>query len=114
MTDKQLTLFCLVEGEATDNAFPVSTSSATTVGDLKKLIKTENPDTFIGVDAKDLTLWKVAIPDDDNDDEAPILLEAVSTKDKKKLRVTRELSEVFADKPPKSTIHIIVQQRPPR
>ncbi|KAG0206573.1 hypothetical protein BGX31_002762, partial [Mortierella sp. GBA43] len=37
----------------------------------------------------------VAIPDDDNDDEIPILLEAVSTKDKKKLRATRELSEVF-------------------
>ncbi|KAI8594210.1 hypothetical protein EDD21DRAFT_422114, partial [Dissophora ornata] len=76
MTDKQLTLFCLVDGEALDNAFPVSTSSATTVGELKDFIKTKIPDTFNGVDAKDLTLWKVAIPDDDNDDEAPILLEA--------------------------------------
>ncbi|KAF9081347.1 hypothetical protein BGX29_004571, partial [Mortierella sp. GBA35] len=71
MTDNLLTLNCLVDGEATTNAFPVEIESFKTIGDLKKLIKTEIPDTFNGVDAKDLTLWSVSIPDDD-DDEIPI------------------------------------------
>jgi len=65
--------------------------------------------------AKDLTLWHVSIPVDydDDDDRIPIVLDNVNNKDKKKLRETRELSEVFPAKPPKNTIHIIVQ-RPPR
>ncbi|KAF9123404.1 hypothetical protein BG015_005318, partial [Linnemannia schmuckeri] len=99
--------------EATSNAFPVEMESSQTIGDLKKLIKTEIPDTFNGVDAKDLTLWSVSIPDGDNDDEIPIVLGNVNNKDKKKLRATRGLLEVFPDKPLKNTIHVIVQ-RPPQ
>ncbi|KAF8926231.1 hypothetical protein BGZ47_002836 [Haplosporangium gracile] len=60
ITDTLITLFCLVDGEST--SFPVKIESTETVGDLKKLIKTETPDTFNGVDAKDLILWKVSIP----------------------------------------------------
>ncbi|KAI8355057.1 hypothetical protein B0O80DRAFT_52621 [Mortierella sp. GBAus27b] len=110
LTDKKLTLFCLVEGEATGNAFPVSTSSAATVGELKDLIKTETANQFSDVDANQLTLWKVCRAITDNE-ELPILLDRLN--EKKKLGQADELSDVFEEKPPKKTIHVIVQ-RPPQ
>ncbi|KAG0061975.1 hypothetical protein BGZ89_011018 [Linnemannia elongata] len=101
----------LQDAQAASNAFSVKIPSTHTVDDLKKLIKVEIPDTFNGLDAKDLTLWRVSIPDeDDNDEENPILVNSVTTADKKKLRATHELSDVFPDKPPKNTIHILVQR----
>ncbi|KAK3837891.1 MAG: hypothetical protein JOS17DRAFT_837592 [Linnemannia elongata] len=96
MYNKPLTLFCLIDGEATTNAFPVEIESIKTIGDLKDLIKAN-----------------VSIPDDDNDDEIPIVFDNVNNNDKKKLRATRGLLEVFPDKAPKNIIHIIVQ-RPPQ
>ncbi|KAK5816993.1 hypothetical protein F5H01DRAFT_276822, partial [Linnemannia elongata] len=103
------TLFCLVDGEATSNAFPVSTSTTKTIGDLIDLIKVKFPDTFNGVDAKDLSLWRVTIPD--SDDAIPIFVNGVPENEKKKLRATDKVS-VFGAALPEDTIHIIVQ-RPP-
>ncbi|KAF9393299.1 hypothetical protein BGX21_010806 [Mortierella sp. AD011] len=56
MTDNKLTLFCLVDGESTFNAFPVEIESTKTIGDLKKLdlkklIKTEKTPRFDDVAA---------------------------------------------------------------
>jgi hypothetical protein len=113
MTDKPLTLFCLVDGEATSQAFSVDIEQTKAVDQLKKVIKTEKAPRFDDVAADELTLWKVEIPDDDDDEEIPFLLNAVSTKDKKKLKATRELNEFFTKPPPKKTIHIIVQRPPP-
>ncbi|KAF9313348.1 hypothetical protein BG006_004179, partial [Podila minutissima] len=110
MTDNHLSLFCLVDGESTSNAFPVEVESTKTIGDFKKLIKSEIPDTFNGVDAKDLTLWRVSIPITD-DDDIPILLNNV-TSGKKKLGLATRLSKVFPEELPEETVHIIVQ-RPP-
>ena len=112
MTDNRLNLFCLVNGEATSNAFPVEIESTKTIGDLKELIKTKKTNDFQDVDADRLTLWRVSTPDDD-DEEIPIVLDNVNNKDKKKLRATRGLLEVFPDKLPINTIHVIVH-RPPR
>ncbi|KAG0020763.1 hypothetical protein BGZ82_011511 [Podila clonocystis] len=118
MTDTHLNMFCLVDGESTP--FPVEIESTKTIGDLKDLIKAKIPDTFNGVDAKDLTLWRVSILDDDNDDDdndddedLPILLDNIPGKDRKKLKATRELSDIFDEKPAKRTIHIIVQRPQP-
>ncbi|KAF9554275.1 hypothetical protein EC968_009721, partial [Mortierella alpina] len=113
MTDNLLTLFCLVDGEPTFNAFPVGIESSKTIGDLKELIKTALSPQFDDIAAKDLTIWSVSIPDDDDDEEIPIMLDNVSSKDKKKLRATRGLLEVFPVKPSKNTIHVIVQRPPP-
>ncbi|KAK5796982.1 hypothetical protein F5H01DRAFT_401214 [Linnemannia elongata] len=46
MNDNHLTLFCLVDGEATSNAFPVEIESTKTIGDLKGLIKTKKTNDF--------------------------------------------------------------------
>ncbi|KAG0350128.1 hypothetical protein BGX24_008247, partial [Mortierella sp. AD032] len=48
MTDNRLSLFCLVHGEATSNAFPVEIESTKTIGDLKELIKTKKTNDFQG------------------------------------------------------------------
>lgn len=121
MTDIHLTLFCLVDGEAASNAFSVNIVPSKTIGDLKDLIKTEKTPRFDKVAADELTLWRVSIPDDDDEDEdededknLPILLDNISHKDKKKLKATRELSDVFIEKPAKRMIHIVVQLLSPR
>ncbi|KAG0268150.1 hypothetical protein BGZ95_002588 [Linnemannia exigua] len=113
MDNNPLTLFCLVDGESTSNAFSIEIDSTKTVDGLKDLIKAKQSPDFDDIVAKSLTLWSVSIPDDDDDDEIPIVLGNVNNNDKKKLRATRGLLEVFPDKPPKNTIHVIVQ-RPPQ
>ncbi|KAF9920918.1 hypothetical protein BGZ67_000908, partial [Mortierella alpina] len=112
MTNNLLTLFCLVDGEATSNAFSVKVPSSDTVDDLRKLIKTEIPDTFTGVDAKDLTLWRVSIPMTRHNNELTILFNNISKEEKEKLHPADDLSDVFDEQPCKKTIHIIVQRRP--
>ncbi|KAG0196577.1 hypothetical protein BGX28_009963 [Mortierella sp. GBA30] len=108
MSDNFLNLFCLVDGEPTSNAFPLSIPSAQTVGQLKKLIKSEKTHAFSDIDADKLTLWRVSIQDNDEEDDLPILLDSVP--DKKKLKATHELSDIFEEKPPKKTIHVIIQR----
>ncbi|KAF9287535.1 hypothetical protein BGZ68_001691 [Mortierella alpina] len=110
MTDNHLTLFCLVEGESTSNAFPVEIEPSKTIGELKKLIKTEQAPAFDDITANSLTLWKVSLSIPNDEEDTSITLDAFS--DKKKLRPTDDVSDVFNEKPPKKTIHIIVQ-RPP-
>ncbi|KAG0211656.1 hypothetical protein BGX33_004159 [Mortierella sp. NVP41] len=75
MTDNRLTLFCLVDGESTSNAFPLAIPSTETVGELKELIKTKKLVDFENADTNNLTLWSVSNPDDDDDDEIPILFD---------------------------------------
>src|SRR5689334_9123738 len=89
MNDNHLTLFCLVDGEATSNAFSVKIPLSDTIDDLKGLIKTKKTNDFQDVDADKLTLWRVSIHDDD-DNDLPVLLDSVPVK--KKLRATNKLS----------------------
>ncbi|KAF8933211.1 hypothetical protein BGZ47_010965 [Haplosporangium gracile] len=83
MTNNRLTLFCLVDGEGTSNAFSVEIESTKTIGDFKRLIKI---------------------------DEIPILFNNIAKKEKDKLRPPDDLSDVFDGKAHKKTIHIIVQR----
>jgi hypothetical protein len=107
LTDRNLTLFCLVDGEATSNAFSIKTPSNNTVDDLKNLIKTRKSPEFDDVAADKLKLWRVSIPITD-EDEVPIVLNSFD--EKKKLGPATRLSRVFPEDPPEETIHIIVQR----
>ncbi|KAG0283022.1 hypothetical protein BGZ96_012608 [Linnemannia gamsii] len=109
MTDNDLNLSCLVDGESTP--FSVDIKPTKTVDHLKKAIKLKNPETFIRVDVKDLTIWKVSIPVLPMNDRQDISLSDIPTKDK--LHEMDGLVDVFRETPPKETIHIIVQ-RPPQ
>ncbi|KAF9921074.1 hypothetical protein BGZ67_000782, partial [Mortierella alpina] len=90
MTDIHLTLFCLIDGETTSNAFPVEVESSKTIGDLKKLIKTEQAPAFDDITANSLTLWKVSLLIPDDEEETSITLDTLF--DKKKLLPTSRLS----------------------
>ncbi|KAF8909058.1 hypothetical protein BGZ58_006036, partial [Dissophora ornata] len=109
MTNNLLTLFCLVEGESTP--FPVKIESSESIGELKKAIKTEIPDTLNGIDAKDLTLWRVEVPLAPLQDRKPIVLNEVDSATE--LDPTDDLADVFEVQPPKKRIHVIVQRPPP-
>ncbi|KAF8932529.1 hypothetical protein BGZ47_011345 [Haplosporangium gracile] len=112
MADNHLTLFCLVDGDSTSNAFSVEIAPTKTVDSFKKLIKSEKAPLFDDVAADQLTLWRVCIPDDDEDDNDEIpLLEKIT--EKKKLKATTKLSKVFDTELPDETIHIIVQRPSP-
>ncbi|KAG0272672.1 hypothetical protein BGZ95_011551 [Linnemannia exigua] len=110
MDNNPLTLFCLVDGEATSQAFSIDIDQTKTVDHLKDLIKTKKTNNFSDVDADQLTLWRVSIPDDD-DNDLPVLFDSVP--EKKKLKATTRLLKVFDTELPDDTIHIIVQ-RPPQ
>ncbi|GJJ71714.1 hypothetical protein EMPS_04071 [Entomortierella parvispora] len=109
MTSNILSLFCLVDTEATP--FSVDIDPSKTVHHLKKAIKDEIPKTFDGIEAKDLTLWLVSIPvPNDDNNEVPIYINNLLETDKKKLKATTKLSKVFDAELPEDTIHIIVQR----
>ncbi|KAG9062573.1 hypothetical protein KI688_005488 [Linnemannia hyalina] len=112
MTDnfQNLTLFCLVDGEATSNAFSVKVPSSGTVDDLKDVIKTKKAPRFDDVAADELTLWHVEHPVIAANKHQPVLLNAIDSATE--LDPTDDIVDVFAETPPKKTIHILVQ-RPP-
>src|SRR5581483_8105024 len=98
-----ITLFCLVKGNTTANAFPVRIDKGQFIGDLKEAIKAKNPQTFTNVDAKDLKLWKVPISDDHDDQ-----LRNLSLEDSDELLAIRKISKYFPDSPPEEHIHVLV------
>ncbi|OAQ24326.1 hypothetical protein K457DRAFT_1823888 [Linnemannia elongata AG-77] len=110
MTNNLLTLFCLVDGVATSSAFSVEIDSTNTVDELKKLIKTEKVNDFQDVDADKLTLWRVSFLITRDNSEIPILFNNIAKEEKEKLHAADDLSDIFDEKPPKKTIHIIVQR----
>ncbi|KAF9320406.1 hypothetical protein BG003_006199 [Podila horticola] len=111
MTDIPLTLFCLIDGEATSNAFPVEIIPTKSIGDLKDFIKVKKTNDFSDVDANQLTLWRVSIPVVTANRNKPIILTEIDSITE--LDPTDDVSDVFADQLPKKTIHIIVQRPPP-
>ncbi|OAQ29335.1 hypothetical protein K457DRAFT_155768 [Linnemannia elongata AG-77] len=111
MTEDRLNLFCLVDGEPQSNVFSIKPTPADTVDDLKKLIKAEKTNQFSDVDADQLTLWHVSFPVVAANKHKPIVLNEFESATE--LDPTDDVSDVFPDKPPKKTIHIIVQRPPP-
>ncbi|KAG9064936.1 hypothetical protein KI688_003198 [Linnemannia hyalina] len=111
MSNNLLNLFCLVDGEATTNAFPVEIESTKTIGNLKEVIRTKKPNEFRGVDPDKLTLWRVSIPVVAANKHNPIVRNEVESSTE--LDPTDDVSDVFPQAPPKKTIHIIVQRPPP-
>ncbi|KAF8928766.1 hypothetical protein BGZ47_001448 [Haplosporangium gracile] len=105
MATNTLTLFCLISGEPASGAFSVKVNPTATVDDLKDAITSKKPNAFEHIDANDLVLWRVSIPDDD---DLSVPLDSVS--EKKKLKATTKLSKVFDAELPEDTIHIVVER----
>ena len=98
-----ITLLCLIKGNTLANAFPVDINKDQLVGHLKEAIKAKNVQTFANVDAKDLKLWKVAIPGDQDDQLRNLLLQ-----DNDELLAIRKILKYFPDSPPEEHIHVLV------
>ncbi|KAF9974932.1 hypothetical protein BGZ75_000672, partial [Mortierella antarctica] len=108
----KMTLFCLMDGESLSKAFSIKIHLDDTVDDLKKLIKTEQAPAFDNLTANSLTLWKVSVPiSDDDEEEAPFLLDALS--EKKKLNPRNDISVVFGGEQPKKSDLVVVQRPSP-
>jgi hypothetical protein len=99
-----ITLLCLVKGNTLTNAFAVDIDKEKLVSHLKEAIKAKNPQTFANVDAKDIKLWNVKIPDDQDD-----LLSRLTLNDGDELLATKKISKYFPDLPPEEHIHVLVE-----
>jgi Crinkler effector protein N-terminal domain len=106
------TLFCLVHGEPTTNAFPVKIARTDTVGDLKKLIKSEKENDFHNIDANKLRLWSVNIHVDNTSSLEELVLENNKDKGVQELLPVKRINRVFTDEPADEHIHVIIE-RPP-
>ena len=98
-----ITLFCLVKGNTTANAFSVKINRDEPISELKKAIKAEKHKTFHDVEADELRLWKKEIPDDQDD-----LLSNLTLNDGDELLATKKISKYFPDSPPEEHIHVLV------
>ena len=98
-----ITLFCWVLDKS-ECPFRVEVAKDKTVGDLKGAIKEEKPNTLTKVDADQLQLWKVSIPDDDQL-EASIRQTVLGSP----LRSTKLLSAVFPSPLPMDVVHVLIK-----
>ena len=98
-----ITLLCLVKGNTLANAFAVDIDREKLVSHLKDAIK-DKIDVPTGFKAKDLKLWNVKIPDDQDD-----LLSNLTLQDQTELLATREIGDYWTEKPAKRHIHVLVE-----
>ncbi|KAG0333772.1 hypothetical protein BG004_000698 [Podila humilis] len=110
MTEENLTLFCIVEGESVSHAFKLKNIPwSDDVDDLKDLIKAKQSPDFDDIAASKLTLWRVSIPKVRQ--SSAITIDALD--DKTELDEPRtSLSRVFS-KPLDDSTYILVQRPPP-
>ncbi|KAF8936567.1 hypothetical protein BGZ47_009441 [Haplosporangium gracile] len=110
MATNTLTLFCLISGDSTSCAFKVRIlDTYADIGDLKKAIIGENPGAFEHIDAKDLVLWRVTIPVNENAGDEHVI-KPDDLDDKTKLGNPRtHLSKLFPETPDDNT-YIVVER----
>ena len=99
-----ITLFCLVKGNTTANAFEVDIEKDKSISKLKEAIKAKKQNDFAGVDADKLRLWKVPISDDHVDP-----LSNLSLQDSDELLAINDIGDYWPTSPPKKHIHVIVK-----
>ncbi|GBC39748.2 hypothetical protein GLOIN_2v1658885 [Rhizophagus irregularis DAOM 181602=DAOM 197198] len=75
------------------------------VGNLKKAIKADNPQTFASVDAKDIQLWKVEIGGDHLNNQ----LKNLKLNGSDELSAINEIGDYWTKKPPKKHIYVLVK-----
>ena len=96
-----ITLFCLVKGNTTANAFEVDIEKDKSISKLKEAIKEKKQNDFAGVDADKLKLWKVEISGDHVD---PLTLH-----DNDELLAINDIGDYWTEKPLKKHIHVLVE-----
>ncbi len=105
-----LRLNCWVLGEDSTRIFPVEVDRDENVGGLKEAIKEKNPRALDRVDAKDLELWNVSIPiDEDTNLQAQV--KGMRLHEKKSLWPLKGLLRIFRDLD-QEALHVVVKSPP--
>ncbi|GES98232.1 hypothetical protein GLOIN_2v1805244 [Rhizophagus clarus] len=101
-------IFCLVQGDAIKNSFPIDTRNYATFGHLRTAIKDAKQNAFVGIDADRLTLWRVDIIQTKENQE-------VIVKEHKgvELHSFESVGSYFQETPTSTNIRIIVEPPPP-
>jgi len=99
-----ITLFCLVKGNTTTNAFEVDIEKDKSISRLKDVIKAKKAPEFDNFPADKLKLWKVEIPDDHDDP-----LNNLSLQDQPELLAIKKILKYFPDSPSEEHIHVLVK-----
>jgi len=97
-----ITLFCLVRGQPTSNAFPVKIDPCRTIGELRELIKAKKPHDLDGVDADKLILGRVSIPI--TNDEAVVYDESA-----KRPLLPYQTVQAVCSKPEEGRVHVFIE-----
>ncbi|KAG0308800.1 hypothetical protein BGZ99_001057 [Dissophora globulifera] len=104
------------------NAFSVSLDSASSVADLRDLIKAKKPVAFADIDADELSLWRVSIPVTVANSRTPVALVTNLALDldnhtqylyvsiKHTPLPTDRVSDIFSKPPEKNAVHVLVQK----
>lgn len=102
-----ITLFCLIKGSfpAKKHVFPVKISKEETIGELKQVIKAEDPQTLNSISAKNIRLWKVEIPFDRDD-----LIQNLTLQDNDELLNANDIKDYWNEVPQRKRIHVIIDQ----
>src|SRR4051812_47551813 len=93
-----VTLLCLVNGDSIEWAFAVDISKNKLISHLKDEIKKKKENDFRNIDADNLTLWKVDIPDDDEATIQQLALQA-DTANEILMWPTKKISKYFRNGP---------------
>jgi hypothetical protein len=99
-----ITLFCLVKGKTTANAFEVDIEKDKPISKLKEAIKAKKAPVFDNFPADELKLWKVPISVDQDDQ-----LWNLSLEDSDELLAIRKILKYFPDSPSEECIHVLVE-----
>ena len=99
-----ITLFCLVKGNVSENAFSVKISRDEPISELKDAIKAKKQNDFAGIDADRLKLWKVTIPGDQDDQLRNLILQ-----NSDELLAINDIGDYWSTSPSKKHIHVIVK-----
>lgn len=98
------TISCLVHSQPSENVFEVKIRKESSVSALKDLILTKKPHFFQEVDASDLKLWRVSIPEDDEEK-----LQQFPPKDSEKLRPLWKITRAFPQELHEGHINVIIE-----
>ena len=93
-------LFCEIENVS--GPFSVDVTADETIDDLKGRIKDKNANILQDVDATQLKLWRVEIPDDQDIDFSSLAPED-------ELKPTRRINRYWEATPPEEHVHVLVK-----
>ncbi|THG99783.1 hypothetical protein EW145_g7200 [Phellinidium pouzarii] len=116
MSGKIITLFCYIyrrnDEPSHKRVFSVEIDNTKSVDKLKKVIKAETKDIFDHLPAFDLRLWNVEIPSKNNAVFKERLAAYIKNDHKldEDMTPSDELCDVFPDRLPKNTVHIIIRE----